>query len=54
MKQTVVGVFDRYESARHAATLLQDSGFGADAVHVTDATGDDAAPAPAHGSRGLM
>jgi hypothetical protein len=54
MKQTVVGVFDRYESARHAATLLQDSGFGADAVHVTDATSDDAAPAPEHGGRGMM
>jgi hypothetical protein len=54
MKQTVVGVFDRYESARHAATLLQDSGFGADAVHVTDATSDDAALAPEHGSRGMM
>ena len=53
MKQTVVGVFDRYESARHAATLLQDSGFGPDAVHLTDATGDDAALAPEQG-RGVM
>jgi hypothetical protein len=32
--------------------LLQDSGFGADAVHVTDATRDDAAPE--HGGRGMM
>jgi uncharacterized protein (TIGR02271 family) len=54
MKQTVVGVFDRYESARHAATLLQDSGFGPDAVHVTDATSDDAALAPERGSGGMM
>jgi uncharacterized protein (TIGR02271 family) len=54
MKQTVVGVFDRYESARHAATLLQDSGFGPDAVHVTDATSDDAALAPGRGSGGMM
>ena len=53
MKQTVVGVFDRYESARHAATLLQDSGFGPDAVHVTDASSDDAALAPEQG-RGVM
>ena len=34
MKQTVVGVFDRYESARHAANLLADSGFAPDAVQV--------------------
>jgi uncharacterized protein (TIGR02271 family) len=54
MKQTVVGVFDRYESARHAATLLQDSGFGPDAVHITDATSDDAALVTEHGSRGMM
>jgi uncharacterized protein (TIGR02271 family) len=54
MKQTVVGVFDRYESARHAATLLEDSGFGPDAVHVTDATSEDAALAPEHRDRGVM
>ena len=34
MRQTVVGVFDRYESARHAANLLADSGFAPDAVQV--------------------
>lgn len=34
MRQTVVGVFDRYESARHAANLLADSGFPPDAVQV--------------------
>ena len=54
MKQTVVGVFDRYESARHAANLLADSGFGPDAVHVTDAAGEDAAPVPERGGRGML
>ena len=39
MRQTVVGVFERYESARHAANLLHDSGFGEDAVHLTDGGG---------------
>lgn len=43
MKQTVVGVFDRYESAQHAAHLLQDSGFGPDAVHVAETSEEDAA-----------
>ncbi|HSN31773.1 MAG TPA: hypothetical protein VLU41_03745 [Ideonella sp.] len=47
MKQTVVGVFDRYESARHAANLLQDSGFGPEAVHLADGTGEEGGTAPA-------
>lgn len=42
MKQTVVGVFERYESARHAADLLAESGFGPDTVHVTQQTTNDA------------
>lgn len=42
MKQTVVGVFERYESARHAADLLAESGFGPDAVQVTQQTTNDA------------
>jgi hypothetical protein len=36
MRQTVVGVFERHEAARHAADLLAESGFGPDAVQVTD------------------
>ena len=39
---TVVGVFERYESARHAADLLAESGFGPDAVQVTQQTTNDA------------
>lgn len=35
MRQTVVGVFDRYAAARQAAQQLRDSGF-ADSVYVTD------------------
>ena len=35
MKQTVVGVFDRYAAAQHAARTLEDSGFDHDHVHVT-------------------
>lgn len=35
MKQTVVGVFDRYEEARRAATMLESNGFPSDCVHVT-------------------
>ena len=41
MRQTVVAVFDRYEAARHAAELLQDSGFGPDSVHVTESVESD-------------
>lgn len=41
MRQTVVGVFDRYEAARQAAARLQDSGFGPDSVHLTGADGDE-------------
>ena len=39
MRQTVVGVFDRYANARQAAQQLRDSGFG-DSVYVTDEVGD--------------
>lgn len=35
MKQTVVGVFDRYAQAQHAAQQLRESGFG-DSVFVTE------------------
>jgi hypothetical protein len=35
MRQTVVGVFDRYAAARQAAQQLRDSGFE-DSVYVTD------------------
>ena len=38
MRQTVVGVFDRYANARQAAQQLRDSGF-ADSVFVTDEVG---------------
>jgi uncharacterized protein (TIGR02271 family) len=47
MRQTVVGVFDKYENAQHAAQALQDSGFGPDAVHVTESTYEEAGAAPA-------
>jgi len=40
MRQTVVGVFDKYSSAQRAVQVLADSGFGADAVHITDELGD--------------
>jgi stress response protein YsnF len=40
MRQTVVGVFDRYSSAQRAVQVLADSGFGADAVHITDELSD--------------
>ena len=36
MRQTVVGVFDRYASAQRAVQVLQDSGFGPDEVHITE------------------
>ena len=39
MRQTVVGVFDRYAAAQHAARSLQSSGF-ADSVFVTEAVDD--------------
>jgi uncharacterized protein (TIGR02271 family) len=42
MKQTVVGVFDRYAQAQHAAQQLRDSGFG-DSVFVTEQPADAAA-----------
>ena len=45
MKQTVVGVFNRYEAARDATELLQDSGFGPDSVHITAESG------PGNGAR---
>lgn len=34
MRQTVVGIFDRYAAAQHAAKILEDSGFEHDHVHV--------------------
>jgi len=40
MKQTVVGVFDQYAAAQHAAQQLRSSGF-ADSVFVTDEPGQD-------------
>ncbi|WP_280153339.1 YsnF/AvaK domain-containing protein [Piscinibacter sp. XHJ-5] len=42
MRQTVVGVFDRKASAQRAVQVLADSGFGPDAVHLTEG-GDEAA-----------
>jgi uncharacterized protein (TIGR02271 family) len=36
MRQTVVGVFNRYASAQRAVQVLQDSGFGPDEVHITE------------------
>jgi len=46
MKQTVVGVFDRYAAAQHAARALEDCGFDHDHVHVTgvDEPAGDGAP----------
>ncbi|MED5619941.1 YsnF/AvaK domain-containing protein [Ideonella sp. BN130291] len=41
MKQTVVGVFDRYAAAQHAAHLLEDRGIDPDCIHVTGADDDD-------------
>jgi uncharacterized protein (TIGR02271 family) len=40
MKQTVVGVFDKYATAQHAAQELRSSGF-ADSVFVTEEPGED-------------
>lgn len=40
MRQTVVGVFDRYASAQRAVQVLQDSGFGPDEVHITEGGGE--------------
>ncbi|MFL6662594.1 MAG: general stress protein [Rhizobacter sp.] len=37
MRQTVVGIFDRYAAAQHAAKILEDSGFDHDHVHVAAA-----------------
>jgi uncharacterized protein (TIGR02271 family) len=54
MKQTVVGVFDRYESAQHAANLLQDSGFGPEAVHVTESSPGEAGATTVRESTGIM
>jgi hypothetical protein len=39
MRQTVVGVFDRHDAARRAATQLEDSGFGPDSVHISEEPG---------------
>ena len=41
MRQTIVGVFERHAQALEAAQALQESGFGPDAVRVTDARGID-------------
>jgi stress response protein YsnF len=37
MRQTVVGVFDRFAAAQHAAELLQQRGIDSDDIHVTAA-----------------
>ncbi len=49
MKQTVVGVFDRYAAAQHAASLLKDNGIDPDCIHVT--AGDEEASASASSER---
>jgi len=54
MKQTVVGVFDRYEAARLATELLQDSGFGPDSVHITSESGADIAPQASGEDGGML
>jgi stress response protein YsnF len=41
MRQTVVGVFDRYAAAQHAAELLQQRGIDSDDIHVTAADSGD-------------
>jgi uncharacterized protein (TIGR02271 family) len=40
MKQTVVGVFDQYAAAKHAADLLRQQGIDDDDIHVTAADDD--------------
>ncbi|HPU50225.1 MAG TPA: YsnF/AvaK domain-containing protein [Burkholderiaceae bacterium] len=58
MKQTVVGVFDQYSAAQHAADLLRERGiFDHDDVRITAA--DDTGTAPSgstvsHEDKGLM
>jgi stress response protein YsnF len=42
MRQTIVGVFDKYACARRAVQVLAESGFGPDAVDITEEF-DDAA-----------
>jgi uncharacterized protein (TIGR02271 family) len=42
MRQTVVGVFEKYSAAQHAAQTLQTTGF-ADSVFITDEVDDKAA-----------
>jgi len=54
MKQTVVGVFNRYEAARHATELLQDSGFGPDSVHITAESGASIAPSTSGEEGGML
>ncbi len=44
MRQTVVGVFNRYAEAQHAAQQLRESGFG-DSVYVTESLGEDGSTA---------
>jgi hypothetical protein len=41
MRQTVVGVFDKVEAAQHAAQALQESGFGPEAVQVSESFYED-------------
>lgn len=38
MKQSVVGVFDQFAAAQHAARLLQDRGIDADSITSRAAT----------------
>ena len=49
MKHTVVGVFDRYAQAQHAAQQLRESGFG-DSVYVTEEHAGGDASSSASGS----
>lgn len=52
MKQTVVGVFDRYAQAQHAAQQLRESGFG-DSVFVTEEYSASSSTSDSSASSGL-
>ena len=52
MRQTVVGIFDRYAAAQHAAKILEDSGFDHDHVHVAAADDESAGGTAAGTSAG--
>ncbi len=58
MRQTVVGVFDRQETARDAVEALRCAGFDRARIHVTDshpgATASVVAAAPAREDDGVM